>query len=124
MGLSSGKGDHRHACHGKGKMLDNRNECLKIGSNGSNQSDICRKTKNTTSKYVGVSWYRQKFRAFITINTIQYRLGYFTTERLASKAYNYINAKRDQIEALKTRQEQLEFVKKRKDEFTWLDIQY
>jgi len=46
--------------------------------------------KNTSSKYPGVSWYKivNKWRARIRINGKETYIGYYSTEELASKAYN------------------------------------
>ena len=48
-----------------------------------------RKKENCASKYIGVTWYEQtkKWQARLGINKKQYRLGYYSTELSAHKAY-------------------------------------
>lgn len=69
--------------------LDNRRNNLRFCSNAEN----CRnqlKRKNTSSKYKGVSRFRQEgsWRAQITRNYQNYSLGVFATEIAAAKAYD------------------------------------
>ena len=49
-----------------------------------------RKKITSSSKFKGVSWHksRNKWRAYINLDNIQYHLGYFNDEIEAAKAYN------------------------------------
>jgi hypothetical protein len=46
--------------------------------------------KESTSKYLGVSWNKgnNKWMAYIRVDGTRYHLGYFITEKEAARAYN------------------------------------
>jgi hypothetical protein len=68
---------------------DNRSCNLRIASFGLNAHNKT-KSKNASSKYFGVSFYKRekKWNAEITCKGIKYRLGVFKDEIDAAKAYN------------------------------------
>jgi|ERR1035437_699119 hypothetical protein len=70
---------------GLNDVRNNIRICTQTQNNANN-----RKMKNTSSKYKGVSWTRNygKWEAYIKINKIKKNLGYFTSEKDATLAYN------------------------------------
>lgn len=79
--------------HINGDTLDNRKCNLRICTKSKNQMNKGRVRKGT-SKYKGVSYYiterhkTGKWVARITVDNKTVRLGYFSTEKEAAKAYN------------------------------------
>ena len=69
--------------------LDNRRANLRACTHAENQRNR-RSVPNTTSKYLGVCWYKQtgKWRAQIKSNGKKIGLGYFSNEADAAIAYN------------------------------------
>lgn len=77
-------GDHENH-----DTLDNRRDNLREATRQNN----CRNSssaKNSTSKYLGVCWYKagQRWRASITIDRKHIHLGYFDNEEDAARAYD------------------------------------
>jgi len=68
--------------------LNNQKENLRIVTISQNQMNISKRKKITTSKYKGVSLYKNKWQAQIQINKKPYHLGYYLNEIDAAKAYN------------------------------------
>ena len=75
--------------HINGNRLDNRRENLRFVTRSQNNMNA-RKRGNTTSKYKGVSFHkeRKKWRAYIFVRNKQISLGLFDNERDAALAYN------------------------------------
>ena len=69
--------------------LDNRVENLRISSISENNHNRT-KRKNTSSKYIGVSYskYASKWSSLITFEKKRYNIGNFSTEKEAAEAYN------------------------------------
>ena len=73
--------------------LDNREENLRLASNGQNRTNS-RKLRKSTSRYKGVSWHKKtgKWIAYIVImaagKRAQIYLGLFTGEADAARAYD------------------------------------
>lgn len=94
MGI--GPGDKRHVDHINGNTLDNRRINLRFATrheNSRNQRINAGRTRMglpVTSPYKGVSYdkSKRKYRACITINGRNYKLGTFADEVSAAKAYN------------------------------------
>ncbi len=74
--------------HINGIKTDNRLENLRYCTQRQNLSSY-HKTRNTTSKYIGVSWCKlgKKWRSMIWLNRKLYSLGYFNCELKAHEAY-------------------------------------
>ncbi len=74
--------------HKNGDGLDNRKQNLRICNNQQNAFNA--KGRQKTSKYKGVSWFKQtkRWRTVIMLNKKQIHIGYFEDEIEASKAYN------------------------------------
>ena len=70
--------------------LDNRKCNLRYATHSQNMANRCKRTKSTTSKFVGVSFDKNnhKWIAHIRHNKVRYTLGRFITEIDAAKAYN------------------------------------
>ena len=86
LGLTDPKIQADHINHNK---LDNRRNNLRscnIQQNHMNQSS----RKNSTSKYLGVSWNKnaKKWHSNIRFNNKRIHLGLYTNENDAAKAYN------------------------------------
>ena len=75
--------------HCSGDGLDNRRQNLRVCSSMENSANR-RSAKNSSSKYLGVSYEigRNKWVARITSNKKVIRIGYFKTEENAATAYN------------------------------------
>lgn len=75
--------------HINGNGLDNRKENLRICTVQQNSCNR-RKVKNSSSKYLGVTFHKRdkKWQAQIKTNKKPIFLGYFKTEIDAAKAYN------------------------------------
>lgn len=75
--------------HINGNKLDNKKLNLRY-SNPLNNAHNKTKLENTTSKYIGVHFYknRNKYVSTLTKAGKKYHLGYFETEKEAAKAYN------------------------------------
>ena len=75
--------------HINGNKLDNRKLNLRY-SNPLNNAHNKTKLENTTSKYIGVHFYksRNKYVSALTKAGKKYHLGYFETEKEAALAYN------------------------------------
>lgn len=84
------KGDGLDVDHHNHNKKDNTRKNLRICTRNQNNANS-RKLKIQSSKYKGVCWvYReQKFRATITVNYKQKHLGYFNSEILAAKIYDF-----------------------------------
>ncbi len=82
-------GELIHIDHINHNTVDNRKENIRICTYSGNMSN---KTagKESTSNYLGVSWYKQsgKWVAHIRKHGHGKNLGYYTDERAAAKAYN------------------------------------
>jgi hypothetical protein len=76
--------DHRNT-----DTLDNRNSNLRLATRSQNQWNR-RKTKNTSSQFTGVSFYKRHGNWTACINVAKKRifLGYFNSEVEAAKAYD------------------------------------
>lgn len=77
---------HKCVDHINGNTLDNRKRNLRIASRSQNQHNRGR-NKNNTSGFKGVSRYRGRWRARITVNWKEIRLGIFDTPEEAFDAY-------------------------------------
>jgi hypothetical protein len=76
--------------HINGNTLDNRICNLRAVTNGQNIANSGRRRKGATySKFVGVTWHKQKQKwvAKIQVNHRNKHLGYFDSEEAASNAY-------------------------------------
>jgi len=75
--------------HINGDKLDNRRSNLRIVTRQQNRFNE-RPRKGTSSKYKGVSWYKQtrRWEAYIKINGKKKRIGYFNDEIEAALAYD------------------------------------
>ncbi len=91
----------RHGMFQEGKIVDhincfatdNRKENLRLCDNNENSKNIrvdSKMTENSSSKYKGVSWFKniKKWVAQIRNNNKSYVLGYFNDEIEAAKAYD------------------------------------
>ena len=67
--------------------LNNRSSNLRATTSQQNQANK-RKRRNTTSKYIGVSWHRAKWLAAIRTNGKSKHLGMFTSEEDAARCYD------------------------------------
>ena len=72
----------KYTDHINRKKLDNRRENLREVTNSENMLNI-NPTKANTSGTVGVSRFRDKWRAYITLAGKQIHLGYYKTKKLA-----------------------------------------
>lgn len=74
------------------------NNCLKNLQIITHRENISKSTKNTSSKYTGVSWEksRNKWVCFIRIENKRFNLGYFKDEKEASDTYQ--NALKNWVE--------------------------
>jgi hypothetical protein len=68
--------------HESGDGLDNRRENLRLATKSQNGRNRHRRAQNTSSKFLGVSWYKRgkKWKSRITVNGTLLHLGYFATE--------------------------------------------
>jgi hypothetical protein len=75
--------------HRNGNGLDNRRENLRLATRSQNNCNTT-KRKNTSSRFVGVSFDKRKRRwiAYINHNGKKIFLGYFDSEIEAAKAYD------------------------------------
>ena len=75
--------------HINGNGLDNRRSNLRLCTNQQNQQNR-RPTRNSSSKYKGVSFskQRQKWEAQMKCGTKRFNLGHFALEEDAARAYN------------------------------------
>lgn len=75
--------------HVNGDGLDNRRENLRRATCSQNQMN-CRSRRNSTSRFLGVSWYRryEMWRASIKIAGKYKTIGYFDNEEEAARAYD------------------------------------
>lgn len=80
--------------HINGVTTDNRLINLREATNSQNQQNLKKKTKNNSSGFVGVSFYKNtgKYRANIKINKKGIHLGYYDTPEEAHQVY--VDAKR------------------------------
>ncbi|AUR91175.1 AP2/ERF domain protein [Vibrio phage 1.165.O._10N.261.51.B7] len=79
--------------HIDGDRTNNKIENLRDGTNGKNQQNQTKPhSRNKSSKYLGVSLFKGRWRAKIYHNKTYYFLGFHDTEELARDAY--IEAKR------------------------------
>lgn len=87
LGLS--EGDPRECDHKNRDPLDNQLDNLRPATHSENQANRD-KIDGTTSKYIGVSWHKQrhKWRAYIKKNGVQYSLGLYFSEIEAARAYD------------------------------------
>lgn len=79
--------------HIDGNKLNNQKSNLRFCTRSQNNKNIkidTNRTRNSASKYKGVSWYKkyQKWNAKIRSNNIWYNLGYFSDEVDAAKMYD------------------------------------
>jgi hypothetical protein len=72
--------------HKNGNTLDNRRENLRICTNAENTRNQPDRQRNKVG-YRGVSKVRDKFKAKITFNGKNIHIGYFSTPKEASQAY-------------------------------------
>lgn len=74
--------------------LNNQKSNLRLCNNSENKKNVRSKT-NSTSKYLGVSWYKKssRWRAGITVGGKNITLGYSKDEKEAASIYN-IHAKK------------------------------
>lgn len=74
--------------------IDNRKENLRVCTHKDNIRNS-KSTKNSTSKYLGVSWANRerRWRSVITVDSKQKYLGVYKTEEAASLAYNEASIK-------------------------------
>lgn len=72
------------------QVNDNRKINLRACTHSENLKNQKVSNKPTSSKYKGVSWYKnyQKWASAILCDGVKYRLGYFKTEDGAAEAYN------------------------------------
>ena len=75
--------------HVDGNPLNNRLENLRLATRTQNNINSC-KRKNCSCKYKGVSWnkYHKKWEAYINIDKKRIKLGYFTSQYKAARAYD------------------------------------
>lgn len=75
--------------HINGNRSDNRLSNLRGVTHAENHQNRHSPNKGSTSKYLGVSWYKayQKWMSRITLNGRSIFLGYFETEEAAAAAY-------------------------------------
>ena len=75
--------------HINGNSLNNQKVNLRLVTRSQNMMNRI-SNKNSSSKYKGVSWYRQnkKWMSQIMFNKKQHYLGLFNSEKDAAKAYN------------------------------------
>ncbi len=75
--------------HANHDGLDNRRENLRPAAEGRNQQNM-RHRLNTSSRFKGVTWFKQTHRwhAQIRTNGKRVHLGFFSTEEDAAKAYD------------------------------------
>ena len=75
--------------HKNGNGLDNRRENLRIATGSQNNANAPKRA-NCSSRFKGVSWFKnlQRWNAKIKINGRLKHLGYFTDEREAARAYD------------------------------------
>lgn len=80
---------NRSIDHINGNTLDNRKSNLRICKHRENLRNQ-KKQRNRTSKYKGVSFYKnyERWEAYICTHKKKHRLGYFDNELEAAKAYN------------------------------------
>lgn len=83
------QGDGLIVDHKNHNGLDNRKENLRIVTASQNNQNR-RSRKNSTSKYLGVCWFKRdkKWQAAIKTGGKQIKLGFFISEIDAAKAYN------------------------------------
>ena len=81
--------EEMHVDHINHNTLDNRRSNLRLCTNGENKKNS-RSAKGSTSKYLGVGWDRHanKWEALIRVNGKQSRIGRFSCEVEAAKAYD------------------------------------
>ena len=82
-------GDKRQADHIHHNTLDNQRDNIRIATPSQNSRNM-KSRRNSSSKYKGVSWYKQykKWVARIMINGGQKCLGYFAIEKEAARTYD------------------------------------
>ena len=79
--------------HINGNPLDNRKKNLRLCLQSQNMANARKQSRNTSSKFKGVSkesgkGFKNKWAAYITKNQKRYHLGHFATEKEAAAAYN------------------------------------
>jgi hypothetical protein len=76
--------------HKNGNIDDNRIENLRAATHADNRKNSRKRTKNKSSKYKGVSYYKTKgkWRAQIMHKSVNKHLGLFENELDAALAYN------------------------------------
>lgn len=87
-------GDPRHSNHKNHQTLDNRRDNIRICTRNQNQMNQ-KPRQNTTSKYKGVSWVKQReeWQAQVRVNGKSIHLGYYDDEEMAAMAYDLVARK-------------------------------
>ena len=83
-------GPEDYVDHKFGSTLDNQKFNLRLCTNAENCRSFKRKKPGTTSRFIGVSWFKRDecWRAYVVFGGIQKHLGYFTEEEAAARAYD------------------------------------
>jgi HNH endonuclease/AP2 domain len=79
--------DDEEIDHKDRNRLNNQRDNLRSATR-QEQVQNTTKRKNTASKYKGVSWWKNKWKARIVINGKSIHLGYFDNEEDAARAYD------------------------------------
>jgi hypothetical protein len=78
--------------HKDNNGLNNKKVNLRFSNYYLNQMNRPKRHKKTSSKYKGVVWYKRtkRWRAHIQVYGVPYSLGYFSSEKAAAQAYNFV----------------------------------